>query len=797
MTLSKRLTEWLLGSRSESPGQGTTWSITHDFPWPTWLLLVLVATAISFVVLVYRRDAGHLAPWRRRALTLLRISSLAVTLLFLSQALLSVERTGLPYLLVMIDTSASMGTLDRYSRSDEAELARRLAEENRLGPPTRLAQAQGLLLADNARLLHDLAQNHKLRVYAVAESDAVIGPDTVMTGEDIEKLAVPLRELVPVGRESRLGEGLRNSLNTLRGSAPTAVVMLTDGITTDGEPLATAARFARQNSVPVFPVILGSTDPLLDLEIHGVLADDTAFLGEPLAFTFSLTGQGCAGRSVIAALKNETTGEILATREARVTEDGRPQKLELSFTPSQVGELVVVLEVTELPDELNTANNREVRRISVRDEKLKVLLVDRLPRWEFRQLKDLLGREKTVELKTVLADADPEFTNEDRTALRQFPVTREDLFAYDVCIVGDIPAAMLTVSVQDNLRQFVSERGRGLLFIAGPRNNPETFRNTALEPLLPVDLAGVRKPGPQENLLREFKPKLTAEARQGSALFRFGEGEAESQQIWDFLPGFYWSTDVANVKPGAITYMVHPQRLVEGQPVPLIVTQRFGNGKTMYHGVDEIWRWRYRLGDTYYGRYWVQLLRYLSRSTAAGAEGGAELVSDRKSYQPGEAVQLRLKFLDPRLIPQDPGGVQVVIDGGTEQQLVMSRATDVPDVFVGQFVAGAAGAYHAFVAAPALPGAAPAVDFEVRGSLRETQVVRPETVELQQIAKATGGRAYTLANVDQLSTAIPPGLPVPLEPETPFKLWNHWLALAMFCGLLTLEWALRKRWRLV
>jgi hypothetical protein len=138
-----------------------------------------------------------------------------------------------------------------------------------------------------------------------------------------------------------------------------------------------------------------------------------------------------------------------------------------------------------------------------------------------------------------------------------------------------------------------------------------------------------------------------------------------------------------------------------------------------------------------------------------------------------------------------------VIDGGTEQQLVMSRATDVPDVFVGQFVAGAAGAYHAFVAAPAFLGAAPAVDFEVRGSLRETQVVRPETVELQQIAKATGGRAYTLANVDQLSTAIPPGLPVPLEPETPFKLWNHWLALAMFCGLLTLEWALRKRWRLV
>jgi len=786
-----------MGSRAEAPGQGTSWNITHDFPWPTWLLLLFLLGATAFVVWVYRRDAGHLAPWRRWILTALRLGAVAVALFFLSQALLSVERTGLPYLLVLLDTSASMGTLDRYAKSNEAELARRLAEENQLGPPTRLAQAQGLLLGQNARLLRDLVQNHKVRVHAVAESDAVVGPDTVLTDDDIAQLTVPLRELVPSGRESRLGEGLRNSLNTLRGSPPTAVVLLTDGITTDGEPLATAARFARQNSVPVFPVILGSTDPLLDLELHGVLADDTAFVGEPLAFTFNLTGQGCAGRSVLVTLKDQESGATLATREARVAEDGRPQKLELSFTPSRVGEVTVVLEVGELPDEVNLTNNRETRRISVRDEKLKVLLVDLVPRWEFRQLKDLLGREKTVELKTVLVDADPEFAKEDLTALRQFPVTREDLFAYDVCILGDIPAGTLTLSVQDNLRQFVAERGRGLLFIAGPRHNPETFRSGPLEPLLPIDLEGVRKPGPQEGLQREFKPALTAEGRQGSALFRFGEGEAESQQIWEFLPGFYWSTDVATVKPGAIVYLTHPQRLVAGRPVPLLATQRFGNGKTMYQGVDELWRWRYRLGDTYYGRYWVQLLRYLSRSTTAGSEGGAELVSDRKSYQPGDTVQLRLKFFDPRLVPADPQGVQLVIEGPAEQRVVMSRWPESTEVFVAQVAGLGVGNYHAFVASPTFAKAIPAVDFEVRGSDRETRTVRPETGELNQVAQATGGRAYTLANVERLSAEIPPGLPVPLEPESPFKLWNHWLALATFCGLLSLEWALRKRWRLV
>lgn len=799
MNAIKQLVERALGANPSAPGQGTSWQLSHDFPWPAWGLTLFVLFAVWFVVWVYRRDAGHLARWRRHLLVALRLATIGVVLFLLSQALLSIERTGLPYVLVLLDVSNSMGTIDRYTQTGETELARRLSSDNALGQPSRLAQAQGLLLDQDSKFLRNLLNNHKLRLHTVAEGDAVLGPETVLDSEQLAELIPRIRELTPEGNETRLGSGLRSALNSLRGTPPSAVVLFSDGVSTDGESLLSAARHARQRSVPLYAVVLGSTEPVVDLDLHNVLVDDTAFVGEPAAFAFTLTGRGTAGRPAHVELRNADTGEVLASRDVTMTEDGKPQRAEVTFTPQAVGELSLILEAAELPQEASTANNRETRRISVRDEKLKVLLVDSLPRWEYRQLKDLLSREKTVELKSVLIDSDPGYVQEDRNALLDVPVTREELFEFDVVILGDVATTHLSASVLESLRAAVGERGRGLLLIAGPNHSPESFEGTPLEPVVPIDLAGVRKPGPGETLIDEFRPELTAEARKGSALFRFADSERESQEVWDFLPGFHWSVDVGQIKPGAIVYATHPRKVSTRGGTPLIVTQRYGNGKVLFHGIDELWRWRFRTGDTYYGRYWVQALRYLAHGRTAAAEGSAELVADRKAYQSGDSVTLRVRFLNDRLVPAEKDGVQLVVEGAgdSQQRLTLAPLPEAPSVFEGQLAHPGPGKYHAFIAAPTFPHAPPAADFEVRPSERETRSLRADWGEMNQAAILTGGRAYTLATAGQLAADIPPGIPVPLEPESPLKIWNHWSVLALFCGFLSLEWILRKRWRLV
>ncbi len=71
---------------------------------------------------------------------------------------------------------------------------------------------------------------------------------------------------------------------------------------------------------------------------------------------------------------------------------------------------------------------------------------------------------------------------------------REELFAFDVVIFGDVNPSFLSASVLANLHDFVAEKGGGVAFIAGPLFTPLAYRNTPLEPLFPIDLATAIEP---------------------------------------------------------------------------------------------------------------------------------------------------------------------------------------------------------------------------------------------------------------------------------------------------------------
>lgn len=795
----KHIAEWILGIPPAEPGQGTTWRYGSSFPWPMWVLLLFSAAAVAYIVMVYQRDAGHLSRRARLILISLRLASVAALLFVLSGAVLSVERTGLPFVVILLDNSGSMATEDGHAKSEERAFVQNLLARGGLERPSRLNLGKSLLLQGEGTLLKQLLVDHKVRLYTVAEAESVLGEHAYLRAAEIDQLLPGLRAVETQGDETRLGDALRGVLNGLRGTPPSAIILISDGITTDGEKLSAAARYARQKSVPIFCVALGNADPVRDLELHNLLVDDVAFVNDPVTFAYSLTGRGLNGKKTRVTLRAKGEGEVLSSQDVTVAEDGKPQKLELTYTPTAVGDLELVLEATPVENEANVGNNRETRRIVVRDEKIRVLLVDSLPRWEFRELKSLLEREKTVELKTVLQDSDPEYVQEDLYALSHFPVTKDELFQYDVLIFGDVNPTYLSGSVVENIREYVSERGRGLLLIAGPDHNPAQYRGTTLESLLPVELDGVVVPPADDPIAESFRPELTIEGRKGSSIFRFSDNEPDSLEVWKSLPGLFWMVETPTLKPGAIVYATHPFRTGTKGKLPLIATQRFGNGKVVFHATDELWRWRFRTGDTYYGRYWVQVVRFLARSRLLGKDSTAELTVDRKVFRTGETVTLRVRFVDEKLVPADNDGVTVVVEKseGAQIKLVLSRIPEAAAVFEGQLSQAAEGKYHAWVATPTFAKAPPAEDFEVRPSERETRILRADTAELNQAATQTGGRMFTLQSADTLAAEIPRGLPVPLETDKPISLWNHWLTLCLVTGLLSLEWMLRKRWRLV
>jgi hypothetical protein len=223
--------------------------------------------------------------------------------------------------------------------------------------------------------------------------------------------------------------------------------------------------------------------------------------------------------------------------------------------------------------------------------------------------------------------------------------------------------------------------------------------------------------------------------------------------------------------------------------------QYVGAGKVLFHATDDTWRWRHRVGDVFFARYWVQAVRYLSRSKLLGKDLSVELSADRREYRRGEPVRLRVRFVDERQAPVDDDGVVVVIerDGQKNQRINLERNATNRGVFEATFTNTMDGKYHAWVAQGAAEGSAPSADFLVVAPPGELERVQMDAAELKRAADETRGRFYRIHEVERLLDDLPAGRQVPIETLPPETLWNKWWLLATFLGLIVTEWILRKR----
>ena len=67
-----------------------------------------------------------------------------------------------------------------------------------------------------------------------------------------------------------------------------------------------------------------------------------------------------------------------------------------------------------------------------------------------------------------------------------------------------------------------------------------------------------------------------------------------------------------------------------------------------------------RVGDRYFGRYWIQTIRFLARTKLLGQKQ-AEVQTDRRRYQRNQPIQIRVRFPNPGLAPAS-GEVHVQVE---------------------------------------------------------------------------------------------------------------------------------------
>lgn len=787
----RRWIESYLGVEPAAAGEDTQWRLRWHLDWPDWVLFLFVLAAVAVVVGVYLREGTRAPRKTRLSLAGIRLALVALLLLMLGGLEIAVDRTGLPYLVFLVDDSESMQVKDRL----DGDTSRSLSAPP-LADPSRLQRVVEWLQRDEGRPFESLTLRHKIQVHAQSSTPRLLG--SAVSVEEARDLLAKVKELEPTGSQSRIGANLRTVLNNLRGIPPSAVVLLSDGVTTEGEPLPQAAQYAARKNIPLFTVGVGDPSGVRDLELHDLMVDGTVFVDDLVSFDARLTGRGLEGERVKVRLLEAGRPQPLDEKTFVVAADGKPQKVRLDHRPTAPGTVDYVLEVVPVDRELQKENNKIERQVVVLKEKIRVLYVESYPRYEFRFLKSLLERESTIELSVLLLDADPEYIQQDRAAIGFFPAGKKELFEYDVLIFGDVSPAVFSPAQLELVREFVRSKGGGFLVIAGEQFAPAGYRDTALADLLPVEVGARSARDGQAPSAAGFSPRLTVDGR-ASPIFRFAGSDEENEQVWKTLPPLYWFARTEKAKPGAVVLAEHPAENRSGQPLPLVATQFFGAGRTYFQAFDSSWRWRYRAEDRFHARYWIQTIRYLSRSKLLGKNRAVEVLVDRQRYRRGDPVHLRVRFLDESLAPAGEDGVTVALEHERHgsRTATLRALPGQAAVFEGIFGEARDGRYRVRLTSPAVAGSVGTADFSVVPPPGELERVAMNESEMRQAAQLTGGKFYTLAEADRLFDDLPSGRRVALHTEPPIPLWNTWPMLAVFASLLVLEWVVRKVYSLI
>lgn len=751
-----------------------TWRLETHWTWAPWVTLLVVLGIIGVAVACYRYESSPAGVLYRATLAGLRLVTVALILAMLSEAVFSGSRDGKPRFTVLMDRSASM------TRSDIGERG-----------TTRLDAARGVLLDKEGALLRRLDRTYDLSVELI---DGVTALAARGGDEAIAALADGAQSPEGDRTASRLGDHLAAAVESSAGATPQGLLLLTDGQVTAGRSLAEAAEAARRGGVPLYVVGLGSDKAPPEARLADLVADDAAFVDDLVAFRASLSTRGLAGRPVRVELFREGVATPVATETVTPGADDRPEGVEVRLVdrPTSPGEFRYTLRASPPPagrdDEAATAAEL-THTLRVRDDKVRVLLAAGYPGYEFRYLKQLLERDETVRVATFLQEADPEYVAEDLTATPQMPVRLEALAEFDVLVLVDLDPTLLPRSLWEEVGKFVSERGGGLVLAAGPRSLPVAYRGReAFAALAPTEVEKAATGGWHEPV--GFAVLPTPLGRRSAAM-ELGDTSQETETIWRGLPPLYWRGDVGPPKPAAQVLAVHPGALLDGGgPAPLIASHYYGAGRVILHAIDGTYRWRFRVGDVYFARYWVQTLRSLARSKRPEGAASLEIASDRKRYEPGDPVRLRMRDERPGRIAATPQVVVLQSPGRPERrvELVAGGAGGRSEATVRDL---APGRYRAILADA---GAPPVVaEFEVLAPLGED--ARPELNRdgLRAAAERSRGAYLDYAEADRLGDMIPAGRPTAIEALPPYELWNRWPILAAITACLTLEWVLRKR----
>jgi hypothetical protein len=717
-------------------------------PWSAALSIIVVLCTAGFCFAAWRRS-GYLKSMALLELLRLFLVAFAAVLFNQPEWIEEFRPEEKPSIAVLWDASASMDTRDAVTGGDTAASG---------AANTRRETIEPLTLASTWDKLRG-----RMNVVVQAFSEPEPGHGT------------------------NLNEPLANApqrIQNLRG-----IVLASDGDWNEGSPPVLAAAALRMKGVPIFAVPVGSRSRLPDVELLSLDVPTFGVAGKSVRIPFSIDSSLPREFTTTVTLRASDGDEV--TKEVRVAAMTRTNDW-LIWKPKGTGDFTLTLTVPKNGAESIVDNNKLSAPISIRQERLRVLVVESYPRWEYRYLRNALSRDPGVELSCLLFH--PELTKPgggNKDYIKSFPAGKDELARFDVVFLGDvgIEGGQMTVEQCRLLKGLIEHQASGLVFMPGAQGRELSLMDTELEDLCPVVLDTGQPGGWGSRVANHFE--LTELGRR-SLLTKLADTQDDNAEVWEGLPGFQWYAPVLRAKAGSDVLCVHKDASNQYGRLPLLVTRTFGAGKVLFMGTDGAWRWRKGVEDKYHYRFWGQVVRWMAyqRNMAKGETMRLYYVPDQPRLN--QTMTLHANVMEKSGEPLPGGDVtaRITAPSGQSELVQLTSAGDEWGEFTGRYTAREAGSHTARLFCKQT-GATLDASFFVQGAAAE-QLGRPARPEvMEELARVTGGKVVAATKIDEVvQTLAQLPEPPPLVRRVP--LWCHPITMLAMITLLGVFWVGRK-----
>lgn len=443
--------------------------------------------------------------------------------------------------------------------------------------------------------------------------------------------------------------------------------------------------------------------------------------------------------------------------------------------PSTGLDKIEVVARTDTFNELNTDNNRKIGLVkTIADQQRRVLFYSQVATFDIGKIRQALLKDEKVRLDFRLdAIINPAIIKDNPNLAKnvEFPTEAEQLNEYDVLILGPMNFNALSDTVIDNLYQFVTQRGGMLVFLPGKQQYtlPE-IRSEKIRSMLPVTFSDQAEHIEQPAF---WFPVLTTDEGKATALISSLDSVSKNRML---IPAY---SDIAK-KPAAST-------LLESNEQPFLCIQRFGRGYISFLNSSTLFELYQSDPDSCYLQELLsRLIAYTSRISSE--ESRIDLSATVNKRQNNIVFESYVRNLNYKPV----SGANVILD--VEGKLIKM----LPSASEGRYTATLENLTAQSVLATAKA--------EYGGEFLGQKTMILDLPHQQDEMSQTNANKQFLSDLANYTNAVLLE-PYKIDEKTisTFKaaqtlalksqsqpIWHQWPWVLLLCGLLTLNWFIRR-----